>query len=104
MDVFLHQMHPFYYLRPLTWRLHLHSQIQWNSFSKVMSLEKKKKKVNLALVNEICNFLAKIYLSKFNQEQGDYQWSGMKTSITDKIKLLYIEYKYIDNDFIIEIH
>lgn len=78
--------------------------IFWSKKLRNKKKKEKKRKVNLALVNEICNFLPKIYLSKFNQEQWDYQLSGMKTSIADKIKLLYIEYKYIDNDFVIEIH
>lgn len=55
------------------------------------------------LASKFCKFLPKICFSKFwypiwmwmlcieNEEESDYQWSGTKASITDRIGIIYIE-------------
>lgn len=33
-----------------------------------------------------------------NQEENDYQWSGINTTITERIRLSYLLYKIITNN------
>ena len=49
-----------------------------------------------------------LYKCSENQEERDYQWSEINASITDKIRLMCIDflllYKYSAKNFFIEMH